>query len=106
MTVHITYDISMDAQYLCMWWQDTEKTRYFVAGEGITVARGAPVPKEVRHQVTKLILVELLDELLANGIRPSSNAWMAGHVADLKAHIAFAEKMALTLVEPHAVKNA
>lgn len=104
MTVRITYELSMDAQYLCMWSEDSDRSRHFVAGDGIVVPRNQPVPSEARHQITTVMLVQLLDELLAFGIRPSSNAWAAGHMADLKAHISFAERVAFKLLEQPQVQ--
>jgi hypothetical protein len=98
-TVRIIYELNTDAQYLIMCSEDYERNRYFIAGpEGIRVERNAPVPPEAKHAVTTVMLVELMDELLAFGIRPSSNKWSAGHVQDLKAHIAFAERMATSLL--------
>jgi hypothetical protein len=98
-TIRIHYELNTDAQYLVMWSEDYEHTRYFVAGpDGVRVERGKGTPPEVRHAVTTIMLVELMDELLKFGIRPSSNAWSAGHVSDLKAHIAFAERMATSLL--------
>lgn len=99
MTVKIIYELNADAQYLVMWGEDYEKNRYFIAGpDGVMVKRNDPPPVEVKHSITTLMMVELLDELLAYGIRPSNNKWASGHVQDLKAHIAFAERMATALL--------
>jgi hypothetical protein len=98
-TVKIIYDISMDAQYLVMWNQDLQGHRHFIAGpNGIGVDKHTHAPVEVKHSITTFMLQELLDAILAEGIRPSSNACSAGHVSDLKAHIAFAEGMATALL--------
>lgn len=83
-----------------MWSEDDLRNRYFVAGkEGIVVQKCELPPDAVSHSVTTLMLQELLDAILAEGIRPSSNAWSAGHVSDLKAHVAFAESVAFKLLE-------
>jgi len=98
-TVKIIYEVHTDAQYLVMWEEDSLRNRYFIAGpDGIVVEKHALAPPQVRHAVTTVMLQQLLDALLAEGIRPSSNAWSAGHVSDLKAHIAFAERMAASLL--------
>jgi hypothetical protein len=105
MTVRIIYELNTDAQYLVMCSEDYERNRYFIAGpEGIRVERHSPVPDAAKHAVTTLMLTELIDELLAFGIRPSNNKWSSGHVQDLKAHIAFAERMATALL-PKAESN-
>lgn len=100
MPARIWYELNRDAMYLSIWSENTfDKTRAFVAGEdGYLSSRNEPVPPAARHAVTTIMLQELLDAILAEGIRPSSNAWSAGHVSDLKAHIAFAERMATSLL--------
>lgn len=102
MTVRLDYSLNNDAQYLLMWTTQQhgpEQGRYFICGpELVFVKRGEIPPDCVKHSVTTLMLVELLDALLAAGLRPSSNAWSAGHVSDLKAHIQFAEHMATALL--------
>jgi hypothetical protein len=99
MTVRIVYEIASDNQYLVMFSEGHEGHRYFIAGpDGITVERGKQAPPTIKHSISTVMLIELLDELLAFGIRPSNNKWSSGHVQDLKAHIAFAERMATALL--------
>jgi hypothetical protein len=99
MTVRLDYSINNDALYLVMYNKDDRGTRWFIAGpDGVTVQRGEQPPETVKHSVTTVILMELLDTLLAAGYRPTSNAWSAGHVSDLKKHIEFAERMATALL--------
>ena len=100
MTVRIWYELNNDMQYMSIFYEDQfEKTRHFVAGEGVVVPRGQLPPKEVKHAISTIALQELLDELIAFGLRPSNNKWAAGHVQDLKAHIGFAEQVAFKLLE-------
>lgn len=99
MTVRIVYEIQSDNQYLVMFSEDYQKNRYFIAGpDGVVVEHGKQAPPTIKHAITTVMLVELMDELIAFGIRPSNNKWAAGHVQDLKAHIAFAERMATSLL--------
>lgn len=104
MTCQIQYFINDDAQYLVMFethefGSDRGARSFFGGKEPVLVARGQPVPDQCIHKITTLQMVQLLDALLAHGIRPSSNAWSSGHMADLKNHIAFAEKVAMTILE-------
>lgn len=100
MTVRLDYSINNDALYLVMYHEDQcHRERHFIAGkDGVLVKRGELPPDGVCHTVNSVILIELLDALLAAGYRPSSNAWSAGHVSDLKKHIEFAERMATALL--------
>jgi hypothetical protein len=99
MTVRIWYELNSDAQYLTMYSEGSDKSRYFIAGpEWIRVEHGKAPPVEVKHAITTIMLMELMDELIAFGIRPSNNKWAAGHVQDLKNHIAFAERIATALL--------
>lgn len=104
MTCLIQYDISMDANRLVMYHTeeyglDKGRRHFFGGRTPVSVARGEAVPDHCVHEITTLQMVELLDALLAYGIRPSSNAWSSGHMADLKNHIAFAEKVAMAALE-------
>lgn len=101
MTVRIQYEVNMDQQYLIMFYDsDFDRSRIYISGpEPVVVPRGERAPDSVKHAVTTLMLVELLDAILAEGIRPSSNAWSAGHVSDLKKHIEFAERVSFKLLE-------
>lgn len=107
MTVRIEYEINTDSQYLIMFYEgDYGRERHYVSGpETIIVKRGEPAPACVKHAITTVALVELLDELLKMGLRPTSNAWSAGHVSDLKKHIDFAERMATALLPKPENKN-
>lgn len=100
MTVRLDYSINNDSMYLVMYYEDQyNRERHFIAGrDGIVVKRGDLPPDAVCHTVSSIVLVELLDAILAAGYRPSSNAWSAGHVSDLKKHIDFAERMAIALL--------
>ncbi len=100
MTVRIEYEIHTDNQYLVMFYEgDYGRERHYISGpEPIVVKRGERAPDCVKHAITTIALVELLDELLKMGLRPTSNAWSAGHVSDLKKHIEFAESMARALL--------
>lgn len=100
MTVKIIYELQNDAQYLVMWSEAFDKSRYFIAGpDGVVVPRGQLPPTEVKHSITTVMLQELLDELIGYGLRPSTNAWSAGHISDLKKHIDFAERVSFKLLE-------
>jgi hypothetical protein len=99
MTVRLWYEINQDTMFLTLWGED-ERNRYFVSGaDKVVVEKGAQVPDSVRHSVPERLMQELLDALINAGYRPSSNAWAAGHVSDLKKHIDFAEHMAKSLLE-------
>lgn len=101
MTVRIDYSINHNSMYLVMFHEDRfHRERHFITGKTPLVIKDteSPPADAVCHAVNSLILIELLDALLAAGYRPSSNAWSAGHVSDLKAHIAFAERMATALL--------
>jgi hypothetical protein len=99
MTVRIVYEIQSDNQYLVMFSEDYQKNRHFIAGpDGVVVEHGKPAPPTIKHAITTMMLIELMDEMIAFGIRPSNNKWAAGHVQDLKNHIAFAERIATSLL--------
>lgn len=100
MPAQIHYEINSDKQYLVVWSDSYDKrSRLFMAGDGVGIEQGERPPETVKHTITSWQMVELLDALLAYGVRPSSNAWSVGHVSDLKAHIAFAEKTVNQLMD-------
>jgi hypothetical protein len=100
MTARIDYQIQDDTVYLTQWWEHPDGSREFFGGrDHVVVPRGKPVPDSVRHAVTTIGLIEILDAILAEGIRPSSEAWSAAHVKALQSHIAFAERVADKLME-------
>jgi hypothetical protein len=101
--VRIDYDITTDRQYLVMFHEDQrDKSRHFFGGAGVDVPKGEKPPESVKHSITTIQMIELLDAILAIGCRPTSNAWSAGHVSDLKAHIAFAEGVAMKMISKGA----
>jgi hypothetical protein len=95
MGARVWYEINIDAMKFAMWDDRGNQERgVFIGGnEWRLVKQHELMPPEAIHELHDA--QGLLDALLAAGVRPSSNAWSAGHVADLKAHIAFAERVAI-----------
>jgi hypothetical protein len=100
MHVKIHYDIATDNQYLVMFSEDYDRSRTFFGGPNpINVPRGENPPESVKHAITTLQMLALLDALLAEGMRPSSNEWSAGHVKDLKQQIDFLQGLVAKLTD-------
>lgn len=99
MTTKIWYDISRDDCRMAQF-HERDGVRYvqYANGEIHKSEKYQLLPDEAFTTIKEP--VELLDELLKAGYRPSNNAWSSGHVAALEKHIAFAEKVAIALLEP------
>lgn len=93
MGARVWYELNNDAYKVAMWDDHGNGDRAVFVGQDkwLVVHKGALIPPEAIHDL--LDAQGLLDALLQAGVRPSSNAWSAGHVSDLKAHIAFAERV-------------
>lgn len=98
MGVKVWYEINHDELKFAMWKDLGNGDRgVFIGQETWKVfKRHDLIPQEAMH--TLVDAQGFLDALLQAGVRPSSDAWSAGHVSDLKAHIAFAERMADSLL--------
>ena len=98
MGARVWYKINVDSLKFAMWDDLGNRERaVFIGGDQWRFIKpNEPVPPEAIHTLHDA--QGLLDALLAAGVRPSSNAWSAGHVSDLKAHIAFAERVALAVL--------
>ncbi len=94
MSVKVWYEINHDELKFAMWKDLGNRERAVFIGQNTwkVFQPNELIPPEAMH--TLCDAQGFLDALLQAGIRPSSDAWSAGHVADLKAHITFAERMA------------
>ena|SRR3972149_5624424 len=101
MTTRVWYDIYSDASWMVQYTEsDGRRTVVLPGGAYKTLERNELMPTEARVQLYKP--QELLDALLAAGVRPSSSEWSVGHVEALEHHVAFAEKVATALLERKA----
>lgn len=99
MTTRVWADISRDTVSMIQYSERPEGRYFQMPGDQL------PQLVPTHHMAPPEAIVqlhdpqELLDELLKAGYRPSDNKWSGGHVRALEAHIAFAEKVASTLLE-------
>jgi hypothetical protein len=82
---------------LVQWVESDGNRRVLVGRDWLDLSFGNPLPEGAAVRLCNP--VEVLDALINAGYRPTSKAWAAGHVEALEKHVAFAEKVAGTLLE-------
>ncbi len=98
MTTRVWRDVTRDAVYLVQYSEyDGQRRVHLANGDTQAFGRNEAIPRELMIDIREP--QALLDALLAEGYRPTSSEWSVGQVRALERHVAFAEKVATTLLE-------